>query len=154
ALTALNRGLELSPRHAEGLALKGFLLAAQGRSPEALDSFNHAIALNGALANAWLGRGLVRIRGGDPLQGRDDLQVAATLEPQRAVLRSYLGKSFSHLADNIRAGKELNLAKKLDPNDPTSWLYSALLNEQENRINDAITDLQRSKELNQNRSVF
>src|SRR5205814_8788365 len=42
----------------------------------------------------------------------------------------------------------------LDPDDPTSWLYSALLNQQENRINEAVTDLQRSQELNENRSVF
>src|SRR5205814_5973478 len=42
----------------------------------------------------------------------------------------------------------------LDPDDPTSWLYSALLNQEENRINEAVNDLQRSQELNENRSVF
>jgi len=154
ALAALNRGLELSPRHAEGLTLKGFLLAAQGKSAEALDYFSRAIATDGGLANAWLGRGLVKIRTGRAYEGRDDLQVAATLEPQRAVLRSYLGKAFSHLTDTKHADKELALAKKLDPNDPTSWLYSALLNQQENRINEAVDDLQRSQELNNNRSIF
>jgi len=154
ALAALNKGLELSPRNAEGLALKGFLLAAQGKSTEALDYFNQAVAVDGALANAWLGRGLVKIRRGSAPAGRDDLQVAATLEPQRAVLRSYLGKAFSHLGDTRHAEKELALAKTLDPNDPTSWLYSALLHQEENRINEAVNDLQRSKELNDNRSVF
>lgn len=154
ALAALNRGLELSPRNAEGLALKGFLLAAQGDSAGAMDYFNRAISADGALANAWLGRGLVKIRTAHPLEGLDDLQVAATLEPQRAVLRSYLGKAFVHITDTRRADKELALAKKLDPNDPTSWLYSALLDQQENRINEAVDDLQQSQELNRNRSVF
>lgn len=154
ALTALNRGLALSPRNAEGLALKGFLLAAEGKSTEASDYFDRAIGVDGALANAWLGRGLVRIRTGHPREGRDDLQTAATLEPQRAVLRSYLGKTFSHLNDTKHADKELALAKKLDPNDPTGWLYSALLDQGENRINEAVYDLQRSKELNDNRSIF
>jgi len=154
ALTALNKGLELSPRNAEGLTLKGFLLAAQGKTTQALDYFNQAVAVDGALANAWLGRGLVKIRQGSAPLGRDDLQVAATLEPLRAVLRSYLGKAFSNLGDTRHAQKELALAKQLDPNDPTSWLYSAILNQQENRINEAINDLQQSKELNNNRSVF
>src|SRR6185503_11007461 len=46
------------------------------------------------------------------------------------------------------------LAQKLDPNDPTAWLYSALLKEQGNRVNEAVRDLEKSKELNDNRSIF
>jgi Flp pilus assembly protein TadD len=82
------------------------------------------------------------------------LQVAATLEPQRALLRSYLGKAFSQTRDSERAEKELRLAQRLDPNDPTAWLYSALLAEQQNRINEAVRDLEKSQDLNNNRSVF
>src|SRR5207244_9330108 len=44
--------------------------------------------------------------------------------------------------------------EKLSRNDPTSWLYLALLNQQDNRINEAVDDLERSKELNRNRSLF
>ena len=165
ALAALNQALELSPRNAEGLALKGFLLAAKSDFYAALDAFDSAIRADGALANAWLGRGLVKIRLGfdrriidiGPMPrrpGREDLQMAATLEPQRAVLRSYLGKAFSENHDLRHSRKELELAQKLDPNDPTSWLYLALLDEQSNRINEAIDALERSKELNDNRSLF
>jgi hypothetical protein len=70
------------------------------------------------------------------------------------MLRSYLGKAWSHTTDATRAQNELGLAKQFDPNDPTPWLYSALLNEQQNRVNDAVSDLEKSKELNDNRSVF
>ena len=154
ALTALDRGLALSPRNAQGLALKGFLLSARNKSSEALRAFDQAIGIDGALGNAWLGRGLAKIRTGRPRAGLEDLQVAASLEPQRGVLRSYLGKAFNHVWDAARAEKELALAKKLDRNDPTAWLYSALLNEQGNRINEAVSDLERSKELNDNRSLF
>jgi Tfp pilus assembly protein PilF len=154
AQAALTRGLELSPRNAEGWALNGFVLAARNRTAEAEASFNRAIEADGALANAWLGRGLIKIRRGLDVEGREDLQVAATLEPQRAVLRSYLGKSFADNNDLRHARKELDLAQKLDPNDPTSWLYSALLNQQANRINEAIENLEYSKELNENRSLF
>ena len=165
ALHALNRGLEFSPRNAQGMALKGYLLAAKGQLAEARSWFDRAIETDGSLANAWLGRGLVKIRMGEDRQlfdivrveeqpGRQDLQVAATLEPQRSLLRSYLGKAFSDGHDLAHARRELELAQKLDPNDPTSRLYLALVNQQGNRINEAIGDLEESKALNDNRSLF
>lgn len=154
ALAALDQGLALSPRNAQGLSLRGFLLAAQGHIHRAESYFDQAIALDGGLGNAWLGRGLCKIRQGRAEEGRKDLQVAAALEPNRAILRSYLGKAFSNARDPVRAEKELKLARKLDPKDPTSWLYSALLNQEGNRVNEAIRDLEKSQELNGNRSLF
>jgi len=154
ALDALNKSLAFASRNAQALALKGFLLAAQNRTGEAIGWFNQALAVDSALGNAWLGRGLCRIRRGDIKGGREDLLVAAALEPQRAELRSYLGKAYATAGDYPRATRELQLAKKLDPNDPTAWLYSALLNQENNRINDAIRDLEKSQALNDNRSVY
>ncbi|MGD0351619.1 MAG: TonB-dependent receptor [Verrucomicrobiota bacterium] len=154
ALEALNKSLALAPRNAQALALKGFLLAAQNHTGEAIGWFDRALAVDSALGNAWLGRGLCRIRRGDARGGREDLLVAAALEPQRAGLRSYLGKAYANAGDDTRAAKELQLAKKLDPQDPTPWLYSALLNQENNRINDAIRDLEKSQKLNDNRSVY
>lgn len=154
AATELERGLALSPRNAQGLALHGFLLAAQNRTTAALAAFDQGIAIDSALGNAWLGRGLTRIRQGHQRAGLADLQVAATLEPQRAALRSYLGKAYSHVWDNVHAEKELRLARRMDPNDPTAWLYSALVEQEENRLNDAVSDLEQSKALNHNRSIY
>jgi outer membrane receptor protein involved in Fe transport/Tfp pilus assembly protein PilF len=154
ALEALDKSLKLAPRNAQALALKGFLLAAQNHIGEAIGWFDRALAVDSALGNAWLGRGLCRIHRGDARGGREDLLVAAALEPQRAGLRSYLGKAYADAGDSPRAAKELQLAKKLDPSDPTAWLYSALLNQENNRINDAIRDLEKSQALNDNRSVY
>lgn len=154
AAAELKRGLALSPRNAQGLALQGYLLAAQNQTTAAFDAFNQAIAVDGALGNAWLGRGLTRIRQGHRRAGLADLQVAATLEPQRAALRSYLGKGYSHAWNNALADKELGLARRMDPNDPTAWLYSALVEQEENRLNDAVNDLEKSKELNHSRSIY
>jgi tetratricopeptide (TPR) repeat protein len=151
---ALEKSLTLAPRNAQALALKGFLLAAQGKTRDALVSFDHALAVDSALGNAWLGRGLCRIRLGDNQGGREDLLVAAALEPQRAELRSYLGKAYANVGDFSHAMKELRLAEKLDPEDPTAPLYSALLNQENNRINEAIRDLEKSEQLNNNRSVY
>ena len=154
ALEALDKSLALAPRNAQALALNGFLLAAQNRTREAIGWFDRALAVDSALGNAWLGRGLCRIRRGDARGGREDLLLAAALEPQRAALRSYLGKAWSDAGDDTHARKEISLAQKLDANDPTSWLYSALNNEQHNRINEAIRDLEKSQELNDNRAVY
>ena len=154
ALAALDKALALSPRHAAALALKGFLLSAQNKIPAALRQFDEAIRVDGALPDAWLGRGLCRIRSGDAVGGREDLRTAAALEPNRAVLRSYLAKAFTDANRPRLAGHELDLARKLDPNDPTVWLYGALHNQQQNRINEAIRALEHSQELNTNRAVY
>jgi tetratricopeptide (TPR) repeat protein len=151
---AVEKSLQLAPRNAQALALKGFLLSAQNRISAAVDYFDQAIAIDGALGNAWLGRGLCRIRQGHAEEGRKDIQVAATVEPQRAVLRSYLGKAFSHAGDNVQALKELEFARRLDTNDPTAWLYSSLIKQQENQINEAVRDLETSQALNENRRVY
>lgn len=154
ASAALERGLSVSPNNAQALATKGFVLAAQDQPAQARVWFDRAIAADGGLGNAWLGRGLTRIRLGDRAGGREDLLVAAAQEPQRAELRSYLGKAYVQAGDSAQAESELGLAKRLDPNDPTAWLYSALLNQQRNLINDAIRDLEHSQSLNDNRAVY
>ena len=154
ALRALETALRLSPRNPQAMVLKGFVLSSQYHVPEAQRWFEQAMAVDASLANAWLGRGLCRMYMGHAEAGRNDLQMAATLEPQRAELRNYLGKAFSQTGQPQLAEKELRLARSLDPQDPTSWLYSALLNQQRNRINDAIRELEQSKSLNQNRAVY
>jgi tetratricopeptide (TPR) repeat protein/outer membrane receptor protein involved in Fe transport len=151
---ALEKALQLSPRNAQAWALKGFLLSAQNKWDEASKAFQRAIDLDPALSNGWLGRGLIKIRMGDKAGGREDLQTAAALEPNRSVLRSYLGKGFEHEGDDANTLRELALAKHLDPNDPTPWLYSALILRQQLRYNEAIADLEKSAELNDNRQVY
>jgi tetratricopeptide (TPR) repeat protein len=154
ASAALDRALTLSPENADALATKGYLLAAQNRVKGAEDVFTGAINADPGLANAWLGRGLCRFRQGDVANARQDLLTAAALEPQRALLRSYLGKAFAETGEQERATRELSLARQLEPRDPTSWLYSALLKQQENRINEAITDLEEATRHNDDRSLF
>jgi len=83
-----------------------------------------------------------------------DLQMAAILEPDRSLLRSYLGKAFSDAGADEKAALEFNRAEGLDPNDPTPWLYSALQKRMDNQINRAVNDLGNSIELNDNRAVY
>ena len=150
---AVERSLQLSPRNAQAMALHGFLLAGKNRPAEALAQFDRAVAADGALANGWLGRGLCLIRLGRRESGLEAIQTAATVEPQRALLRSYLGKAFAHAHANALADRDLALAMEIDPRDPTPWLYSALIRQEENRINEAVDDLEKSLELVGNRRI-
>ncbi len=154
AQRALETGLSFSPRNPAAHALRGFLLSAENNIAAAQKSFETAMAIDGALGNAWLGRGLTRIRRGQAELGRQDLQTAAALEPNRSIFHSYLGKAFSNALQPRKAKLELDRAKDLDPQDPTPWLYSAIENKQNNRINLAVRDLERSVALNDNRRIF
>ena len=153
ARAALDRSLEISPANAQAVALRGFLLAAENKILAAQAEFECAIALDDGLGNARLGRGLTLFRRGRTTEALRDLHLAAALEPQRALFRSYLGKAFAEQGDRAHAHSELALARQLDPNDPTGWLYSALLLQQSNHINEAVADLERSRALNDNRAL-
>src|SRR6185436_9665647 len=110
--------------------------------------------LDAAMGPAWLGQGLCMMRQRQFAAARVSFQAAAALEPQRGLFRSYLGKAASELGEPAAAEKEFALAKRLDPKDPTGWLYSALHLWQQNRLNEAIRDLEHSEDLNDNRAPF
>ncbi len=174
AREAVERALTLTSRNAQAHALRGFLLSAENRIADARAAFEEAIRLDGGLGNAWLGRGLTSLRRGDSEEGRRDLQTAATLEPTRSLLHSYLGKAFSNEAGSLKgaiaratgkggpsteelaglANKDFARAKELDPDDPTPPLYTAIQRKQENRYNEAVDELERSLALNDNRRIY
>ena len=154
ARDALDRARRISPRNAQAVALEGFMALAENHPHSARDWFDRAIALDGSLPSAWLGRALAEAQSGSGDEVRRNLQIAATLEPQRGLFRSYLGKAWSQSGEHQLAEKEFALAQKLDPADPTAWLYSALHRFQAHQVNDAVRDLEHSAELNNNRSVF
>jgi tetratricopeptide (TPR) repeat protein len=95
AKEALEKGLKFSPRNPAAHALRGFLLSAENNLKDAKDAFEAAIALNSALGDGWLGRGLCLIKQGQIEAGRRDLLVAAALEPNRPIFRRYLSENFS-----------------------------------------------------------
>jgi tetratricopeptide (TPR) repeat protein len=151
---ALEQAIVSSSENAQVRVLQGFIDLANNRHGAALAYMEEAIQLDAGLSNAWLGRGLTQFRMGNRAEGRQDLQAATILEPQRSMLRSYLGKAYHVDKEFVAAGRELERAKLLDPNDPTPWLYIALIHYQQNRLISAITSLQESIRLNDNRGVY
>lgn len=154
ARAELQRAIELAPRLAPAHALQGFIRLEQGEVLAAREAFDRARELDAAFGPAWLGNGLVLMQERKFVAARTALQVAAALEPQRGLFRAYLGKAASELGNSRVAEKEFQLAERLDPNDPTAWLYSALDLWQHNRLNEAIRSLEHSADLNDNRAIF
>ena len=151
---AVRRSLELMPRNAQGHSLAGYLQLAKGSRKEGLQCFEQALAIDSALGNAWLGKGLAHFQFGDQGEALRAMTIAAAVEPNRSFLRSYLGKAFAETGEAGRADHELGLAKRFDDQDPTPWLYSAIAHQRANQPNRAIDDLQRSVELNDNRRLY
>ncbi|MCC7375975.1 MAG: FecR domain-containing protein [Verrucomicrobiales bacterium] len=154
ARRALAKGRELSPRNPRIGILQGFLHLAAANTSAARESFQDARDLDGAVGDAWLGLALCAAREGDSDEARRLFQIAAAMEPQRAVTRSYLGRAFDETRNPILAGHEFDLALRLDPADPTAWLYRGMHHQQTHALNSSVLDFQESLDRNDNRGLF
>jgi len=106
AKEALEKGLKFAPRNPAAHALRGFLLSAENSLKEAKASFETAIALDSALGDGWLGRGLCLIKQGNIEAGRRDILTAAALEPNRPIFRRYLSENFSTVGGGTTTPKQ------------------------------------------------
>lgn len=154
ALRAIERALESMPRSGYARAMRGFINLANKSRSSAVADFQAAIELEPALGLGWLGRGLTEMSARRRGPGRKDMTVAAALEPNRSFFRSYLGKAYLEEGEQVRGLMELTLAKQLDANDPTPWLYSALAYQRSYQFNQAVADLEESSRLNDNRRIY
>ena len=134
--------------------IKGYTHLQSMDTDEAMQAFNKAIALDSASPLARLGLGLAKIRDGDLEEGRKDLEIAANLAPNNSLIRSYLGKAYYEEKRSDRAEEQFKLAKERDPKDPTPYFYDAIKKQTENRPIEALQDLQKAMELNDNREVY
>ena len=86
--------------------------------------------------------------------GLQQIEIAAGLDPNNLLIRSYLGKAYFTERRKLLAGEQYAIAKDLDPLDPTAFLYDAILKQSQGRPGEALQDIQRSIELNDNRAVY
>lgn len=144
----------LAPDDAMVNTLWGFLELARMRTDQAQVAFRAAIAQDSTLGLPHLGLGLALFRQNQTEAALCELRQAALLEPLVSLYNSYLGKGFYEVKDQRRAQKYLRLAKELDPHDPTPWLYDAIRLQSMNRPGEALDNIQRSVDLNDNRAVY
>jgi tetratricopeptide (TPR) repeat protein len=146
--TALNPNLERTQ------TVLGYAYLTQIKIKQSKEAFARAIMLDQAAPLPRLGLGLAMIRSGDLETGRQSIEIAASLDPNTAIIRSYLGKAYFDEKRDDKSGNQYAIAKQLDPDDPTPYFYDAIRKQTENRPVEALQDLQKSIELNDNRAVY
>jgi tetratricopeptide (TPR) repeat protein len=154
ALDAARHSSELGPQVSRAHAVGGFANLTRADVGAAKTSFERAIVLDPADPLPRLGMGLAKIRDGDLKGGRVELEIASVLDPKNSLLRSYLGKAYYEERRDSLAATQFKLAEAADTSDPTPWLYDAILKQALNRPVEALQDLQRSIDLNDNRAVY
>ena len=154
AVDTANRAVALDPNIARTQTVLGFAYLTQIKTTQARQAFEKAISLDSADPLPRLGLGLALIRTGQLEAGRRDIEIAAALDPNNSLLRSYLGKAYYEEKRDKLVGPQLAMAKTLDPNDPTPWFYDAIRLQTQNRPMEALNDVQKSIELNNNRAVY
>jgi tetratricopeptide (TPR) repeat protein len=154
ALKAARRAVALDPEFARTHTVLGFAYLTQIRIAQAKAAFERAITLDSTDPLPRLGLGLAKIRESNLAEGAREIEIAASLDPNNALIRSYLGKAYYEEKREKLAVREFATAKELDPQDPTSWFYDAIFKQTINRPVEALRDLQKSIELNDNRAVY
>ncbi|SFO36937.1 FecR family protein [Nitrosospira briensis] len=154
ALEAAQRAVELNPNLSKVQMVLGFAHLTRIDTEAAKAAFTNAIELDQADPMPRLGMGLAKLREGDVEAGRMEMEIAAALDPMNSLIRSYLGKAYFEEKRYNLAEAQFDMAKALDPNDPTPWFYDAIQKQTQNRPVEALWDLQKSIELNENRAVY
>lgn len=146
--------LERFPYYSRLHSLSGFIALSRRDNEEATKNFSDARKLDSNDGMAVFGLGLTSVAKRDIESGRKWIELAVLLDPSNSLYRSYLGKTYHELDQFDWASTQYDLAKELDPNDPTPWLYSAHLLRDEGKSHGSIVSLQESKERNDNRAVY
>lgn len=154
ALEAAQKAVEIDPAVAQTQTVLGFAHLSRIDLAAAEEAFEKAITLDQGAPLPRLGLGLLKIRKGAQEEGRREIETAAVLDPGNALIRSYLGKAYFEEKRDKPAEGQYDLAKALDEQDPTPYLYSAILHQTQNRPVLALRDIQKSIERNDARAVY
>jgi tetratricopeptide (TPR) repeat protein len=154
ALEAAQKAVSLNPDLSRTQMVLGFAHLTRVNTTEARRAFDRAIELDQADSLSRLGLGLAKIRDSSFEEGRKDIEVAASLDPNNSIVRSYLGKAYYEEKRSDVAEREYATAKELDPKDPTPYFYDAIQKQTTNRPVEALQDMERAIELNENRAVY
>ena len=154
ALEAAQKAVILEPDLSRTQTVLGFAYLTEVKTTQAKEAFDKAIALDQADPLPRLGLGLAKIREGDLDEGRREIEVAASFDPNNSIVRSYLGKAYYEEKRMPLDEHQYTIAEELDPKDPTPWFYDAIAKQTTNRPVEALQDMQKAIELNDNRVVY
>ncbi|MBU1696902.1 MAG: FecR domain-containing protein, partial [Proteobacteria bacterium] len=133
--------------------LKGYIHLLKQESFMAEQTFHTAISMEKEISRAWVGLGLAMYAQGKIDQGLDKLEIASLLNPLSAFPHNNLGKALYEAKEYKEAENEFIRASLLDPNDPTPYLYLAIMAQDNFEPVKSIKQLKKALEMNDNRFV-
>ncbi|MCB1724190.1 MAG: FecR domain-containing protein [Gammaproteobacteria bacterium] len=154
ALASAEHAVELEPELSRTQNILGFVALARIDVDRAQPAFERALELDSADPLPRLGLGLAEIRRGRLEQGRADIEAAVALDSNNALLRAYLGKAYFEEKRGPLDAQQYEIARELDPRDPTAYFYNAIGLQTENRPVEALRELDAAIDRNDNRAVY
>jgi tetratricopeptide (TPR) repeat protein len=130
------------PYRAELCGFKGYALFYLNREDEAREAFNEAIALDGELWMALVGRAITNEHEGYPEAALLDLDRAIQLDDQEAEPFAARGSVYLQLDELDAAQRDLAFAVEIDPYDEDSRLNLARLQANNGETSEAIETLE------------
>jgi len=154
ALEAAQKAVAIEPNLSRTQTVLGYAYLTRVDTTQAAAAFMKAIELDQADPLPRLGLGLAKIRDGALEDGRREIDIAVSLDPDNSLLRSYLGKAYFEEKRDYQAAAQYEMAKRFDPKDPTGYFYDAIRKQTTNRPVEALQDMEKAIELNDNRAVY
>ncbi len=154
AMKMIASAYKKAPENPEVLNLKGFVQLAERDIEAAKESFKSALNQDPGMGEPHLGLALVHMRMGNTADAMEEITTAVLAEPRRSVFVSYWAKMLYQVKRFDRALQALDFAKTLDPQDPTPFLYEAIILRDLNRPTEAVAAITEAIRLNGNRAVY
>ena len=150
----ISKALEISKTDSEVLSLAGFIRLGYRDYDRAFKLFTEAVKNNPGFGEPHIGLANIAFRNRNFSQGLTEMLTATLLEPRVSLYQSSLGKALYQTRSFDKALEVYDYAKTLDPNDPTPYLYKGIALTDLYRPGEAILEINKSIELNDNTAVF
>jgi tetratricopeptide (TPR) repeat protein len=154
AQKTIDRALGLAPHDAQVLSLAGFVRLAYRDYRRAFPLWERAVRADPRFGEPHLGLAIYYFRYRDFRRGLEEMLTGTLLEPRVALYQTELGKALYQTRSFDRALEVYDYAKTLDPKDPTPYLYKGIALTDLNRPGEAIQEINKSIELNDNVAIF
>lgn len=150
----MDQALHLAPRDPQVLSLMGFVRLAFRDYSGAFQYWHQALAGDPRFGEPHLGLGIYYFRRRDFHRGLEEMLTATLLDPRVAAYQTELGKALYQTRSFERSLEVYDYAKTLDPKDPTPYYYRGIALTDLNRPGEAIQEINKSIELNDNVAMF
>lgn len=154
ARECIEKAIEISKTDSEVLSLAGFIHLGYRDFDKAFKLFSEAVKADPGFGDPHVGLSNIAFKNRNSSLGLTEMLTATLLEPRVSLYQSSLGKALYQTRAFDKALEVYDYAKTLDPNDPTPYLYKGIALSDLNRPGEAIRELNKSIELNDNMAVF